>query len=90
VTPVVGATDPKKSQRHFHVIQEPARTKIARRCYPGVCGAIGTQTSIIRGTMQMKSFTTLVAGTAPSVLMLNGFALAQQQPEQMPQLTNDE
>jgi hypothetical protein len=38
----------------------------------------------------MKSFTTLVAGTAASVLMLNGFALAQQQPEQMPQLTNRE
>jgi hypothetical protein len=40
--------------------------------------------------MQMKSFTILVAGTAASVLMLNGFALAQQQPEQVPQLTNRE
>jgi hypothetical protein len=38
----------------------------------------------------MKSFATLVAGTAASVLTLNGFALAQQQPEQMPQLTNRE
>src|SRR6266849_8882614 len=35
--------------------------------------------------MQMKSLSTIVAGTAASVLMLNGFAFAQQQSQQQQQ-----
>jgi hypothetical protein len=36
----------------------------------------------LKGTMQMKSLSTIVAGSAASVLMLSGFAFAQQQSQQ--------
>src|SRR5579871_2118201 len=39
----------------------------------------------LRGTMQMKSFPTIVAGSAATVLMLNGLAFAQQPPQQQQQ-----
>jgi hypothetical protein len=52
---------------------------------------------ILEETKQMKSLTTIVAGSAASILLLNGFAFAQQQPQQqqyqqsqMPQLTTRE
>ena len=71
--------------RHF---QEFPRTKIVVGRYPGAYGVavnagFRVQTSThLRGTMQMKSLPTIIVGSAATVLMLNGIAFAQQQPQQ--------
>ena len=72
----------------FHVIQE---TGLWAGCYP--CDASRgmnadfacTNPNHLRGTPQMKSLTTVVLGSTASVLILNGFAFAQQQSQQQQQ-----